>query len=64
MNDIQTNLPAFGNPTIPKSQVPEPTCSVRLSERDEAAVVAAAESPPSPNEAALEAARRLLRPDR
>ena len=44
----------------PNPQVPEATCSVRLSERDAAEVVAAAEAPPAPNEAALRAARRFL----
>ena len=48
------------NPAIPQPQVPEATCSVRLSERDEAAVLAAAEKPPAPNEAALQAARRFI----
>ena len=33
---------------------------VRLSERDEAQVLAAAENPPAPNEAALQAARRFM----
>jgi uncharacterized protein (DUF1778 family) len=47
-----------GNAAVP--QVPEATCSVRLSERDEAEVMASAEKPPSPNEAAVQAAKRFL----
>ncbi len=54
--DVQTN----GTPTTHEPQVPEATCSVRLSERDEAEVLAAAENPPAPNEAALQAARRFM----
>ena len=60
MDKIQTDMPTHGNLVIPKPQVPEATCSVRLSERDAAEVVAASESPPLPNEAALKAARRFL----
>ena len=60
MNNTQTDMPTYGNPLTPKPQVPEATCSVRLSERDAAEVVAASESPPLPNEAALKAARRFL----
>ena len=45
---------------IPQPPVPEATCSVRLSERDEAEVMAAAEKPPAPNEAALQAAKRFI----
>jgi hypothetical protein len=45
---------------IPQPQVPEATCSVRLSERDEAEVMAAAEKPPTPNAAAVEAAKRFM----
>lgn len=52
--------PAPGVPAIPECQPPEDTCSVRLSEKDEAAVLAAAENAPAPNEAALRAARRFL----
>jgi hypothetical protein len=51
MDHTQTSVPPAGNPAAP--QPPEVTCSVRLSERDEAAVMAAAETPPAPNEAAL-----------
>jgi len=41
-------------------QVPEATCSVHLSERDAAEVMAAAEKPPAPNAAALQAARWFI----
>jgi hypothetical protein len=60
MHKTQTDVQTCGNPTIPQPQVPEATCSVRLSERDEAEVMAAAEKPPAPNEAAVQAARRFL----
>jgi uncharacterized protein (DUF1778 family) len=40
--------------------VPEATGSVRLSEKDETEVMALAEKPPAPNEAALQAARRFI----
>lgn len=56
--DTQTCGSAAG--IIPPSQAPEAICSVRLSERDEAQVMAAAEKPPAPNEAALKAARRFM----
>jgi len=48
-----------GNSGMPQSQAPEPSSVVRLSARDEAAVLATAEHPPAPNEAALQAARRF-----
>lgn len=60
MDNTQTSVSTDGSPTIPQHQVPEATCSVRLSERDEAEVLAAAEKPPAPNEAALQAARRFI----
>jgi uncharacterized protein (DUF1778 family) len=60
MDNTQTGVQASGSPTIPQPQAPEATCSVRLSERDEAEVMAAAEKPPAPNEAALQAARRFI----
>jgi hypothetical protein len=60
MDPTQTSVPPTGNPVAPPSQAPEVTCSVRLSERDEAAVLAAVEHPPAPNEAAVQAARRFL----
>jgi uncharacterized protein (DUF1778 family) len=60
MDKTQTGEPTYGNPAIPQPQLPEATCSVRLSERDEAAVMAAAEKPPAANEAALQAARRFI----
>jgi hypothetical protein len=60
MENTQTDLPTCGNPPVPAPEVPEATCSVRLTERDEAEVLAAAEKPPSPNAAALQAAKRFL----
>lgn len=60
MDNTQTGVQPCGNPVIPQPQVPEATCSVRLSERDEAEVMAAAENPPAPNETALQAARRFI----
>ena len=45
---------------ISQPSAPEATCSVRLTERDEAAVLAAADNPPAPNEAALQAAKRFI----
>ena len=42
MDSTQTGVQTCGSPAIPQPQVPEATCSVRLSERDEAAVLAAA----------------------
>jgi len=56
-----------GEPRPPRAVLPRPSSSpqapatvssVPLSERDETAVLAAAEQPPAPNEAALQAARR------
>jgi len=60
MDNTQTGVQTGGSTAIPPPQVPEATCSVRLSERDEAAVLAAAENPPTPNEAALQAAKRFM----
>jgi hypothetical protein len=60
VDNTRTDVQTQENPVIPQPQVPEATCSVRLSERDEAAVMAVAEKPPAPNEAALQAARRFL----
>ena len=60
MDKTQTGVQPGENPAIPEPQAPEAVCSVRLSERDEAAVLAAADKPPAPNEAALQAARRFI----
>jgi hypothetical protein len=60
VDNTQTDVQACNDPTIPQPQEPEVTCSVRLSERDEAEVMAAAEKPPAPNEAAVQAARRFM----
>lgn len=60
MDHTQTSVPPTGSPAAPQPPAPEITCSVRLSERDEAAVMAAAAKPPAPNEAAVQAARRVL----
>ena len=56
MDNTQTGVPTFGGPEIPQPQVPEATCSVRLSARDEAEIMAAAEQPPAPRP------RRLCKP--
>jgi hypothetical protein len=61
MDKSDSNNSAFGNSLLDRPQTPEPTCSVELSERDADAVMAAAENPPAPSEAALQAARRFLR---
>ena len=60
MKDVDTTVPACGSPAVPQRAAPEASCSVRLSEKDAAQVMAAAEEPPAPNEAALRAARRFL----
>ena len=60
MDNTQTQAQTGSSPAIPPPQTPEAICSVRLSERDEAQVMAAAEKPPAPNEAALKAARRFI----
>lgn len=60
MDNTQTGVQASGSAAIPQPQAAEATCSIRLSAKDEAAVMAAAESPPLPNDAALQAARRFL----
>ena len=60
MDHTQTSVPPTESPLAPQPPAPESTCSVRLSERDEAAVLAAAEKPPAPNDAAMHAARRFL----
>jgi uncharacterized protein (DUF1778 family) len=59
MDNTQTGQQTYGGPALPQRQVPEPTCSVRLSERDESQVMATSEQPPAPNEAAVQAARRF-----
>lgn len=60
MDKTLTDIQPVGTSAIPQPPAPEATCSVRLSERDEAAVLAAADKPPAPNEAALQAARRFI----
>ena len=60
MDKTQTGVEPSGSLAIPEPQPEEAACSVRLSERDEAAVMAAAEKPPAPNEAALQAAKRFI----
>ena len=51
MEKIETSNQVFGNPAVIPLHVPEPVCSVELSERDAAAVLSTAENPPPPNEA-------------
>ncbi len=60
MESTLTGVPNCESPQIPQPPAPEVTCSVRLSERDAAEVMATAEKPPAPNEAALQAARRFI----
>lgn len=60
LDKTQTTTDAQESPLLPKGQVPEASCSVRLSEKDEAAILAAADQPPTPNEAAVRAARRFI----
>ena len=60
MDKTQTDVPTCGSPASPQPEVPEATCSVRLSAKDEVEIMAAAEKPPAPNEAALQAARRFI----
>jgi hypothetical protein len=55
-----TDVQPVASLAVPQPPAPETTCSVRLTERDEAAVLAAADNPPAPNEAALQAARRFI----
>ncbi len=59
MESTLTGVHTGGSPEISQPQPPEITCSVRLSERDAAEVMATAENPPVPNEAALQAAKRF-----
>ena len=60
MDKTQTDAQTQASTASPEAQAPEATCSVRLSEKDEAEVLATAENPPAPNEAALQAARRFM----
>ncbi len=60
MHNTQTGVQTHEHTVIPQAQAPDATCSVRLSARDEAEVMAVAEKPPAPNDAALEAAKRFL----
>jgi hypothetical protein len=61
MDTADTSNSALGNQVVVGTHTPEPACSVELSERDAAAVMASAENPPAPNEAAFQAARRFLK---
>jgi hypothetical protein len=60
MENVETTSPTPQAPAVSPSAAPEDSCSVRLSERDAAAVMAAADNPPSPSEAALRAAKWFL----
>jgi hypothetical protein len=61
MHDTRTDINTAGITPVAKGLAPNsPSCSVRLSARDETDVLAAAKSPPEPNEAAVTAARRFL----
>jgi uncharacterized protein (DUF1778 family) len=59
MDKTQIHVETSNGTVAAKRPVPEATCSVRLSERDEAELMATAENPPLPNEAALKAAKRF-----
>jgi uncharacterized protein (DUF1778 family) len=59
MESTLTGVPT-GSPENLQPQAQEATCSIRLSERDAAEVMATADKPPAPNEAALQAARRFI----
>jgi hypothetical protein len=59
MGNGESTVPAGENALVPQP-APEESCCVRLSERDAEQVKAAAENPPLPNAAALEAAKRFL----
>lgn len=60
MDKTQTGGQPIGSPATGQPEESEVACSVRLSERDEAAVLAAADKPPAPNQAALQAAKRFI----
>ena len=60
MDSTLTGVRTCESPEVPPQQAPEATCSIRLSERDEAEVMATAQKPPAPNEAALDAARPFI----
>ena len=60
MDKTLTEVQSVASLAIPQPPAPEATCSVRLTERDQAAVLAAADKPPAPNEAALQAARLFM----
>lgn len=60
MENTQTGIQTCASLPIPQPRVPEATCCVHLSEKDEAEVMASAEKPPAPIEAALQAARRFI----
>jgi len=52
---------AVPEPVTTTARLPVDGCSVRLSERDAEQILRAAENPPPPVEAALEASRRYLK---
>ncbi len=60
MDKVESTVPGCPSPPIAPPALPEDSCSVRLSERDAAEVMATADNPPAPNEAALNAAKRFL----
>ena len=53
MDKTETSIPHYAIPVVPQAETPEPGCSIRLSERDAAEVLATAENPPAPNEASF-----------
>jgi uncharacterized protein (DUF1778 family) len=60
MENVDVTAPAPTSPLVPARDLPEDSCSVRLSERDAEQVLQAADNPPAPNAAALAGAKRFL----
>lgn len=59
MDNAEPPTPTCDTPAVPQPTPAEAVCSIQLTERDAAAVLAAADNPPGPNEAALRAAMRF-----
>ena len=60
MQSAQTTIQTLESFATPPTQASEAACSVKISDRDAAEIMATAEKPPPPNEAALLAARRFV----
>jgi hypothetical protein len=61
MQKETSNPPMPEGSVVPVRESPSDSCSVRLSERDAVDVLASAANPPTPNEAARNAAKRFLK---